>query len=256
MTLNLTGFLDWFLAITRLQYWPVRVRAGVAAGARWTLYPWSSYWRGLQEPAVHAVLLALGDIRGWSCWDLGAHFGVYSVGLAVRVGPEGQVAAFEPNPLSYARLERHRRMNHLYWMRTFAAAVSDKPGTSELFTYGSLKSTSTHLAYHGETRSDAVKPITVSTLTLDSLVASGILRPPDFVKIDVEGHAHKALGGMRDALKAKRPILIVAFHSNQEVQGALELLQPLGYYCESIPTGSSSGASMIGRDILFKPAAT
>ncbi|MSU65186.1 MAG: hypothetical protein EXS38_03585 [Opitutus sp.] len=62
------------------------------------------------EPAMQAVLLGLGggDIRGWTCWDLGAHFGLYSVGLARRVGPAGQVAAFEPNPISFARLQRHR----------------------------------------------------------------------------------------------------------------------------------------------------
>jgi len=50
---------------------------------------------------------------------LGAHFGLYSVALALRVGPEGQVAAFEPNPVSFARLERHRRMNGLDRLKTY-----------------------------------------------------------------------------------------------------------------------------------------
>jgi hypothetical protein len=112
---------------TPLGLCPVRVRRGVAAGARWTLYPWTSYWRGTHEPAVQEALLALGggDIRGWNCWDLGAHFGLYSIGLAQRVGPMGQVAAFEPNPLSYARLHRHARMNRFDWLKTYQAAVSD-----------------------------------------------------------------------------------------------------------------------------------
>ena len=65
--------LDWFLAVTRLQFWPVRVRHGIAEGARWTLYPWSSYWRGTQEPAMHRAVNELGDMAGGSCWDLGAH---------------------------------------------------------------------------------------------------------------------------------------------------------------------------------------
>lgn len=60
-----------------------------------------------------------GNISGWNCWDLGAHFGLYSVALALRVGPEGQVAAFEPNPVSFARLERHRRMNGLDRLKTY-----------------------------------------------------------------------------------------------------------------------------------------
>jgi chemotaxis protein MotA len=31
---------------------------------------------------MHQVLVGLGDVTGWSCWDLGAHFGIYGVGLA------------------------------------------------------------------------------------------------------------------------------------------------------------------------------
>src|SRR5436309_1838240 len=92
------ALLAAFLRFSRLQYWPVRVHGGIADGARWTLFPWTSYWRGTHEPAMHQALLGLGAIGGWSCWDLGAHFGIYSIGLARRAGPTGQVAGFEPNP--------------------------------------------------------------------------------------------------------------------------------------------------------------
>ncbi len=249
----LIRLLDGFLALTRLQYWPVRVRSGIAAGARWTLYPWSAYWRGTQEPAMHAELMGLGDISGWSCWDLGAHFGIYSVGLARHTGPAGEVAAFEPNPVSYARLERHRRMNGLTWMKTFEAAVSDRSGTARLLTYGDLRSTTTHLAYENETLGKVTRPIGVRTLVLDELVASGQLRPPDFIKVDVEGHAHHALAGARQALAARRPILIVAFHSEPEVQGVFALLTPLGYDHSVVGTDSGSTHAIIGHDLLFVP---
>jgi FkbM family methyltransferase len=253
MRVALIRFLDWFLALSRLQYWPVRVRRGIAAGARWTLYPWSAYWRGTQEPAMHEALLGLGDIRGWSCWDLGAHYGIYSIGLARRTGPSGAVAAFEPNPVSYARLERHRRMNGLAWMKTFEAAVSDAAGTAPLLTYGDLRSTTTHLAYENETGGAATQPIGVRTVVLDDLVASGELRPPDFIKVDVEGHAHKALAGARQTLAAKRPILIIAFHSEPEVEGVFQLLEPLGYEHTVIATDSGSAHAIVGHDLLFRP---
>lgn len=245
--------LDWFLAVTRLQFWPVRVRCGIAAGARWTLYPWSSYWRGTQEPAMHAALVSLGEMRGWSCWDLGAHFGIYSIGLARRVGPAGEVAAFEPNPVSYARLERHRRMNGLHWMKTFEAAVSDRSGTADLLTYGDLRSTTTHLAYESESAGVVSRPVGVRTVVLDELVAAGQLRPPDLIKVDVEGHSHKALAGARKTLAIKRPVLIVAFHSEAELQGVLTLLAPLDYEHSMIGTDSGSTHAVIGHDLLFKP---
>jgi len=246
-------FLDWFLALTNLQYWPVRVRRGFAAGARWTLYPWTAYWRGAHEPSLQQALIGLGDIRGWSCWDLGAHYGIYSIGLTRRVGPTGAVAAFEPNPVSYARLERHRRMNGLTTLKTFQAAVSDRAGSADLLTYGDLRSTTTHLAYENETLGAETQPLGVPTLVLDALVADGQLRPPQFIKADVEGHAHKALAGAIRTLTAHRPILIIAFHSAEEVEGVMTLLEPLGYEHSLIPTDSGSADPVIGHDLLFRP---
>jgi FkbM family methyltransferase len=233
---------------------PVRVRKGAAKGALWTLYPWTSYWRGVHEPAVQAAIEGLGggDIRGWSCWDLGAHFGYYSVALALRVGPQGQVAAFEPNPDSFARLERHRRMNHLAWLRTYEAAASQRTGTLELLTYGELDSTSTHLRYEGEALGPETAPIGIRALRLDELVESGELRPPRFVKIDVEGHGHRAVEGMGGAIAASRPTLIIAFHSKEEVDGVLAVLMPLGYRFAPIEPPLDAG-SMTGGDYLFTP---
>ena len=234
---------------------PVRVRRGAAMGARWTLYPWTSYWRGTHEPAIQRVICELGDgdIRGWSCWDLGAHFGIYSVALALRTGPMGQVAAFEPNPASFKRLERHRRMNGLFWLKTYQAAASDRTATSELLTYGNLGSPSTHLRFDGEVPSAQSAPIVIRVLRLDDLVESGELRPPRFVKLDVEGHGHKALDGMMGAVANARPVLIVALHSPEEAEGVLGILQPLGYRWAPIGAPPSSPGAMVGGDYLFTP---
>jgi len=197
--------------------------------------------------------LGNGDIKGWSCWDLGAHFGVYSVALAMRVGPGGQVAAFEPNPDSFARLERHRRMNSLTWLKTYQAAASDHAGSAELLTYGDLDSTSTHLRYDDEAETGKSAPIGIRTLRLDDLVDTGELRPPMFVKIDVEGHGHHALEGMKASLARSRPVLIVAFHSKDEVDGALGVLGPLGYHRTPIVAPPVNPESLIGGDYLFTP---
>lgn len=240
---------------TPLGLWPVRVRGGVAVGARWTLYPWSSYWRGTHEPEVQAALMTLGggDIRGWTCWDLGAHFGLYSIGLARLVGPVGQVAAFEPNPASFTRLSRHARMNGLPWLKLYAAAVSNHPGSAELYAYGDLSTTTTtHLPYEGEVCTAAAATVSVPLVQLDQLVARGELRLPNFVKLDVEGHGHHALAGMSDSLRVSRPILLVALHSPQEAEGILTLLDPLGYTRREVGVSRSPDA-LVGRDFIFTP---
>lgn len=247
--------VGFVLTRSRLALLPVRVRSGIAAGARWTLFPWTSYWRGTHEPALQRAMLELGggNIRGWSCWDLGAHFGLYSVGLAQRVGPEGEVAAFEPNPRSFARLARHRDLNGLTWLKLYRAAVSDHNDGAELYTYGELGTTTTHLPYEGEDRTANVGALAVQTLRLDDLVARGELRAPQFVKVDVEGHGHRAIAGMARTLAAARPIAIVAFHSPAEIAGILSVLQPLGYTWRDIAGGPDCPDPAVG-DYVFTPA--
>jgi FkbM family methyltransferase len=241
------------LRASRLELFPTRVRGGLAAGARWTLFPWSAYWRGTHEPRVQAAMLALGggSIVGWSCWDLGAHFGLYSVGLARRVGPGGEVAAFEPNPVSFARLRHHARQNRMPWLKIFDAAVSDTNGRAEVYTYGDASSTSTHLPHEGEPRQAACTPIAIETARLDDWVAAGRIRAPQFVKVDVEGHAHRALAGMDATLRRHRPILIVALHSPEESAGVCTRLEALGYAFAPIDPGGHS--PWLAQDILCTP---
>jgi FkbM family methyltransferase len=240
---------------TRLQYWPVRVRSGIARGARWTLFPWTSYWRGsTQEPAMHQVLVGLGDVTGWSCWDLGAHFGIYGVGLARRVGPTGEVACFEPNPRSFSRLVRHAKMNGLDWLKAFNLAVSNQTATGQLYTYGSLDTTTTHLRYDEEPVSAAAKPLEIKTAALDDLVASKQIRLPNLIKVDVEGHGHKALAGAAQSIRASRPIIIMGFHSTHEVEGTKAVLDPLGYTWEALEPNAP--ADWVWADVILRPPAT
>ncbi len=231
---------------------PVRVRSGVAKGARWSFFPWTSYWRGTHEPEVQARLLTLGDWTGRHVWDLGSHYGLFTVGLGLRVGPTGSVAAFEPNPLSYERLQLHLRRNRLDWVKSFPCAVSDTPGNQRFFLYEGLESTSTHLAYENEAWNESIPTMQVPTLRLDDLVDAGQINAPDFVKVDVEGHGHKALAGAVRALAHKRPSLLIGLHSETEVAGILAVLTPLRYRATPILKNAPVEPSP-GYDYLFEP---
>lgn len=250
MKLFIQRALGYFLRITGLEYLPVRVRRGLAAGARWTLYPWTAYWRGGYEPDVERAILAWGDLRGKVCWDLGAHFGYYSIAFARRTGPTGQVLAVEPLPANYARLERHRRMNGLVWLRTEQCAVSDVTGEADFFSDLSEGDTTVHLAYDGEEKTAATTTIPVRTIRLDDLVASGAIRAPDFIKVDVEGHGHHALAGALESIRRTRPVILMGFHSPQEVAGTEALLGPLGY--EFFPVGAANPPGRIGADYVLR----
>ena len=71
--------------------------------------------------------------------------------------------------------------------------------------------------------------------------------------IDVEGHAHRALAGAREALTQSRPIVVVAIHSSDEFAGCEAALSPLGYARRRIETHSGSPDEVVGHDFLFSP---
>jgi FkbM family methyltransferase len=225
---KLIGMLGGALGRTPIANWPVRVRAGLAKGARWTLLPYSAYWRGTYEPDVDHAVQQLGDLTGAACWDLGTHYGIYTVGLARAVGPTGQVAAFEPDPVSFARCHRHVIMNGLSWVRMFPVAVSEESGQAELFKYSDFGTPITHLPYEGEKGVGATR-VPVRTVALDALVQSGEIRLPRFVKIDIEGHGAKAVRGAVESIREARPWIVMAFHSPEEYEGTRECLETLGY---------------------------
>ena len=249
----MSNLLRRFLSIPLIGRLPVRVCSGIAEGARWSFFPWTSYWRGTHEPAVQARILALkANWTGKHIWDLGSHYGLFAIGLGRRVGATGSVAAFEPNPLSYERLCLHVRRNQLSHVRTFRLAVSDTAGTQRFFLYEGLETTSSHLAYEGETWNESIPTRDVTTVRLDDLVASGEISAPDFVKVDVEGHGHKALAGAAVTLARSRPILIIGLHSDAEIAGILAVLNPLRYHITPINPASPVKPTA-GHDYLFEP---
>ncbi|RRK00726.1 FkbM family methyltransferase [Opitutaceae bacterium TAV3] len=216
------------LLASRLGLLPVRIRHGLLRGSRWTLWPHSSYWRGNYEPDVQAALARHVPRPGVSAWDLGAHFGFYSLWLARAVGPKGEVTAIEPDPVSFIRLRRHVRLNPWAPVRAFACAASDHEGAAHLIQNQGAGATTSHLPYDGETPS--LGPVVeIRTQPLDTLARCEGLRPPVLVKIDVEGHAAAALRGAAGTLALHHPRLLISLHSPEECAGVHEQLAPLGY---------------------------
>jgi FkbM family methyltransferase len=194
------------------------------------------------------------DWTGKNVWDLGSHYGLFAIGLGHRVGPTGSVAAFEPNPLSYRRLALHVKRNRLDWVKPFPYAVSNTPGEQRFFVYNGLETTTSHLAYEGETWNETIPTLTVASVCLDELVASGKIHPPDFIKVDVEGHGHKALEGARATITQFRPVILAGMHSEAECKGISNLLDPLAYRVSPATAGAPQALTP-GFDYFFEPLA-
>ncbi|MBI3876790.1 MAG: FkbM family methyltransferase [Verrucomicrobia bacterium] len=168
------------------------------------------------------------------CWDVGAHFGYHTLAFAAL---GASVAAFEPNPHNAARLLMNLDGNPSLTsrVRINPIALSDVDGESAFVqsadTGGS--SSGSHLA-NAMTPGDAVhytafERATVRTARMDTLISGGTERPPDVIKIDVEGGEWLVLQGGRELLAKHHPVLLVEVHHIRLLFDIQPFLASLGY---------------------------
>lgn len=140
--------------------------------------------------------------------DVGAHIGFYTLLAAKRVGPEGRVFSFEPDPETHARLARNVKANPELASRIhlFEFAASDSGGVAQLYRTAIGNMGGNTLA-----GTEGAPAMPVETTTLDHVFSREALDPRRaVVKIDVEGHEIKALRGFHGTLSGKnKPILVV-----------------------------------------------
>lgn len=192
---------------------------GSLRGKRWIVGAGEhGYWLGSYEMRKR---LAFEDeiSKGGVVFDIGANVGYYSLLAAVLVGDEGKVYAFEPLPRNIYFLRRHVELNHLDNIDIIEAAVSDHTGAAS-FDLGA-SSAMGHLSDKGE--------IEVHLVSLDELLRSGALQPPDYMKIDVEGAEFEVFNGARKLIQQYRPILFLDTHQREAHQPAIKLLEEWGY---------------------------
>ena len=138
--------------------------------------------------------------------DVGANVGYYTLIGAKLVGEKGRVFAFEPDPESFALLERNVRMNGLTNVVLERKAVSSEAGSIRLYLAAANKGD--HRIYQPTDEERAY--VEVEAVTLDDYFADDSGRI-DFTKIDTQGAEVVILRGMEKTLR-----------ENPELQMAVE----------------------------------
>jgi FkbM family methyltransferase len=165
-----------------------------------------AYLLGASEPDLQNALAA--SIRpGQVFYDIGANVGFFTLLAARLVTSTGYVYAFEPIEANIRAMRRNIDLNHVRHVDVVCAAVSDTCGTVHM-SPGNNQATC-HLAYGAE------DGLSVPSTTIDAFVSAGH-RPPDLVKVDVEGAENLVLSGMRDTLRTRRPIVICELHYDRD----------------------------------------
>lgn len=158
------------------------------------------------EPAVSTAILTL--VRpGMVVLDVGANIGVHALHMARRVGMDGTVLAFEPNPTAREELLRNISLNNIENVKVLNLALWNEDG-EELFCFPS-----DGLEAMGGLRQNsqfkAASQAKVATARIDTVLARHAIQHVDFIKIDVEGAELQVLEGAGSLLDDERrpPIL-------------------------------------------------
>jgi FkbM family methyltransferase len=223
-------------------------RRSPAARARltWRLDP--ETYRGVRD------ILDAFVARGATVLDVGASWGLFSHELARRVGSEGRVLAFEPNPVVLPSLEsiaaRHRNVE------IHRVALSDAAGEAELHVPTLDRAFAGPRAIHPmaslgvpENRStDAHETARVERARLDDVVGDDV--PVSFVKADVEGHELALLRGAEGLLSRRAPLFIEIEQRHQDtpIEDVFELLEGHGY--EGFVLEGASLRPLSGFDVV------
>jgi FkbM family methyltransferase len=199
----------------------VRVLSGPSRGKKWIKGAGpNSHWVGTYERARVRDLTNATN-RGAVVYDVGANVGVYSLLASLRVGPSGKVYAFEPVERNLRYLRRHVALNDLQNCTVMEMAVSNTEGTRS-FSAAAFESSMARLSPEGE--------LSVPSTTLDICVyGEKRLRPPDIIKIDVEGAELEVLEGASRVIGEFRPTIFCEIHGTQLHVGCRSFLQAKGY---------------------------
>lgn len=187
-------------------------RPRVALGPDWNVICHPAAVRGgyrayRDDPAQAAELAAF--VRSASpsmvLFDLGAHFGAFSLAALHFGGAGARAVAVEPSPTAVRMLKRQAALNGVApRLEVVQAAVGDHAGTMPMIPVGVIAA-GYYVASDGE--HEARETRLVPVVTVDAL-ASQLGLTPTHLKIDVEGAEAAALRGARQVLRGSHPPLV------------------------------------------------
>lgn len=176
---------------------------------------------GRWEPAMQKIMTRV--IReGDTVYDLGANFGLHGILCSKLSGDKGMLYNFEPLPNNIREIKDNYELNGIQNYENIQLAVSNQNTV--------LKFSVAAHATQGKIvkENNGVIGIDVESITLDQFILNGN-RPPNFIKMDIEGAEGEALEGYSNNLEKSFPLMIVELHSPEADKKVGEFLKFYNY---------------------------
>ena len=184
---------------------------------------------------------------GTFLFDIGAHFGIFSLATA-HFG--GRAVAVDPSPAAVRMIELQAQLNGFHnAVQAMQAAVSDSCGVRHMLSSGVFS--------HGYFRfaNRPTRELTeVVTTTVDEMVKQfGV---PTHIKVDVEGHELSVVRGAKATLRASCPTLFLELHNDmvraegRDPELVLDELAGMGYLMFDTESAPVTRTTILNSSII------
>ena len=218
------------------------------------------------NPLLHSNLLASGNLAGYepdlrraiikwarpgmTVYDIGANVGVFSFLFwsIVRQG-DGIVYAFEPERNNIECFEKALAKNSCPGVKLCKLAVGRAAGMEQFDRRGGAFSG--RLVGQTANYTPTLNIALIETTSIDTLVLEQGYRPPDIVKLEVEGNEGLVLEGMAKVMQQFHPIILCEIHTHLGDAGeqVLQRLSMNGYAIADLHGVEVDVAGVAGRNI-------
>lgn len=156
-----------------------------------------------------SVILSEQISSGMVIWDIGAHYGYFSLKASCLVGDKGKILSFEPTPTTFKML--HENTKNIPNISIFNVAFFSQNIQLTFNDYGENFSALNSL-YEPRVDEDIKyqKRYLVNFLKADDFILDNNLKP-DLIKMDCESSELEILKGMTNILLSYQPSIIMEF---------------------------------------------
>jgi FkbM family methyltransferase len=190
--------------IKATTFWGEKMNVLIPEVVSLNLYRYGYFEEGLTRMVLEYLK------PGMVFFDIGSHFGYYTLLASYIVGDNGQVHAFEPTKSTFdiLRLNTQRKTNVIL----NNLAVSSKRGKVLINDYG-VRYSAWNSVYNARLPKYIIsnlkaKQCEVEAASIDEYVQEYNVKP-DFIKIDAESHEYAILLGMQQTIEKFHPIITI-----------------------------------------------
>lgn len=196
------------------------------------------------------------DLVGKTIFDVGAHIGYHTLNFAHLVGESGRVFSFEPHPLHIQRIidNINRNSDLLPRVKILPFGLSNSIKEDTFYYSSKVENSMSSMSFISDSSTlfprshyKSFKATTIHLETIDNLLDSKIIDPPDLVKIDVEGAESLVIEGAMITLEKYKPTLLIEIHSQRNMFHILEQLYPIGYELRIINEEQDGRCFLLGE---------